>query len=331
MAEEEECSVVFVPPLFDSSCVVHEIKSLGKTVTLRTRSRDRARASGQHKGEEPPLFADDVWPGARALSDHLDEHSELCAGKTVLELGAGCGLPSVVACKLGASLCVCTDYPADGVIENIATQLVSCGVDPAVALAVGHKWGEDCSALLAAGGARTAAAGGFDTLLLAELLWKDTRPLHRALLRSVVALLAPAGVALVALVHRPTGPAVTGPRPETGSGSGSGLEATAAAAAAASAETEAGHEAESSAAHSEEEDLAFFALAEAEFGLRATGLGRRMGYCDALGGGGARLLGADAGSGSGSGTGGCQDGAGGAGGEQPVLLFALRHAPPRQA
>jgi predicted RNA methylase len=67
------------------------------------------------------------------------EGRDLLAGANVLELGAGCGLTSVVACKLGASLCVCTDYPADGVIENIATQLVSCGVDPAVALAVGHS------------------------------------------------------------------------------------------------------------------------------------------------------------------------------------------------
>jgi len=41
-------------------------------------------------------------------------------------------------------------------------------------------------------------------VLLAELLWKDTYPLHDSLLRSLVSLLHPQGQAMLAMVHRPT-------------------------------------------------------------------------------------------------------------------------------
>jgi len=148
---------------------------------------------------EPLLFADDIWPGARALADYLDIHAvELCRGKSVVELGAGGALPSVVACKLGARICVASDYPAAGVVENIARQFGENGIDSSVGVAMGFIWGQDCSELL------HHSKDGFDTILLSELLWKDTYKLHSSLLRSVKTLLAPRGVALVSFVHRPT-------------------------------------------------------------------------------------------------------------------------------
>ncbi len=42
------------------------------------------------------------WNAARALAEFLQRNSELYLGRTVLELGAGGGLPSLVAAKCGA-------------------------------------------------------------------------------------------------------------------------------------------------------------------------------------------------------------------------------------
>lgn len=51
------------------------------------------------------LFADNLWPGSRAMADFLfsAEGLVLCRGKSVVELGAGYALPSLVAYALGAT------------------------------------------------------------------------------------------------------------------------------------------------------------------------------------------------------------------------------------
>lgn len=45
-----------------------------------------------------------LWESAVGLARHLAEHPELVAGKRVLELGAGVGLPGLVAQSLGAEV-----------------------------------------------------------------------------------------------------------------------------------------------------------------------------------------------------------------------------------
>lgn len=69
------------------------------------------------------LWGDHLWNGGCWLARHLDSHPGLVCGKRVAELGAGAGLPSVIACRLGASRVVCTDYPDSELIDNIATNL----------------------------------------------------------------------------------------------------------------------------------------------------------------------------------------------------------------
>jgi nicotinamide N-methyltransferase len=48
------------------------------------------------------FFFYDRWNAARALAGFLQRNPELYAGRTVLELGAGGGLPGLVAAKCGA-------------------------------------------------------------------------------------------------------------------------------------------------------------------------------------------------------------------------------------
>ncbi len=49
-----------------------------------------------------PFFFYDRWNAARALAGFLQRNPELYAGRTALELGAGGGLPGLVAAKCGA-------------------------------------------------------------------------------------------------------------------------------------------------------------------------------------------------------------------------------------
>lgn len=52
-----------------------------------------------------------VWPSSIALCMYLMQHPEIVENKSVLELGAGCGLPSVLLRDvLGASSVVATDF-----------------------------------------------------------------------------------------------------------------------------------------------------------------------------------------------------------------------------
>jgi nicotinamide N-methyltransferase len=51
-------------------------------------------------------------------------------GKTVLELGAGGGLPSLVCAINGASQVVVTDYPDAELIENLRYNITHCGLLP---------------------------------------------------------------------------------------------------------------------------------------------------------------------------------------------------------
>lgn len=64
--------------------------------------------------EETPVWVD-VWPAALALARWIKINSPLFEGKTVLELGAGLGLPGLVAAIAGAREVVQTDYVEEAV------------------------------------------------------------------------------------------------------------------------------------------------------------------------------------------------------------------------
>ncbi|KAH9979473.1 hypothetical protein BGW80DRAFT_1435008 [Lactifluus volemus] len=108
-----------------------------------------------------PLWGHYLWNAARALSGFIQRTPELYRGRTVLELGAGGGLPSLVAAKCGARTVVLTDYPDQALIENMAYN-VAQNIEPA----------------LAHGGGR----GGFDLILLSDLIFNHSQ--HRALLNT---------------------------------------------------------------------------------------------------------------------------------------------------
>jgi nicotinamide N-methyltransferase len=66
-----------------------------------------------------PLWGHYLWNTAKVLSTYLLRHTGLIQGNSVLELGAGAGLPSIIAALAGAQRVVVTDYPDASLVENL--------------------------------------------------------------------------------------------------------------------------------------------------------------------------------------------------------------------
>ncbi len=75
-------------------------------------------AKGLHhedvKDERIPYWAE-LWPSAIGMSQYLIQKQVIQAGKSVIELGCGLGLPGIVAGKLGATVTF-TDYLEDALV-----------------------------------------------------------------------------------------------------------------------------------------------------------------------------------------------------------------------
>lgn len=145
------------------------------------------------------LQANNLWLAAIYLADLICTYQINVARKRVAELGAGAGLPGVVACREGAEA-VSSDWGVDEVLDVIRDNFdrtCRCGKWAVV----GHQWGTDPTPLLNALGTDQR----FDILLLADTLWVTEA--HSALLDSIFALLEPGGSAQVtAGLHTGRGP-----------------------------------------------------------------------------------------------------------------------------
>lgn len=65
-----------------------------------------------HKTDERIPYWTEIWPSALALSRYIISENTRIAGKNVLEVGAGLGLPSLVASAYTDTV-VCSDYFQD--------------------------------------------------------------------------------------------------------------------------------------------------------------------------------------------------------------------------
>ncbi|GAO13226.1 hypothetical protein UVI_02025740 [Ustilaginoidea virens] len=113
------------------------------------------------------------------------------AGKSVLELGAGTALPSIMAGLLGAQRVAVTDYPAPAVLKTLEGNVgrnvradrspAGCHATPASSVVVqGHAWGE------LTGPRESICQSGrhaFDRVVAADCLWMPWQ--HQNLQRSI--------------------------------------------------------------------------------------------------------------------------------------------------
>ncbi|KAG5938753.1 hypothetical protein E4U53_007942 [Claviceps sorghi] len=143
------------------------------------------------------LFSHHLWNSSLLLAE-LVEADSLGAGKdatfdtrgrSVLELGAGTALPSIMAGLVGASRVVATDYPAPVVLhtleQNVARNLQPdlsprgrLATDPSCVAVHGHAWGDVASSAFCE---RNRHA--FDRVMAADCLWMPWQ--HENLRRSI--------------------------------------------------------------------------------------------------------------------------------------------------
>lgn len=130
--------------------------------------------------ERLPYWAD-LWPSGRVLAEQVAELD--LAGRRVVELGCGLGLPAIVAATHGASV-VATDWYAPA-LEFVQRNAARAGVRVATMLV---DWRDPPAALV--------TGPQFDLVLAADVLYeaRNVAPLAELLPR----LCAPHGQAIVA-------------------------------------------------------------------------------------------------------------------------------------
>lgn len=178
--------------------VPYDFSGSGSTTTLepadgvavgdRDDSDLRIHLLGSH-----PLWGHHLWNASLDISRYLQRHAAgLLHGKSVLELGAAAGVPSIVCAREGAECVVATDYPDQPLID-VLTKNIDANVNPQggrKVLAEGYLWGAD-PAHLKAHLSEAKQQEGFDLLLLSDLIFNHQA--HPALLQSMDACLSRTG------------------------------------------------------------------------------------------------------------------------------------------
>ncbi|KPV77504.1 uncharacterized protein RHOBADRAFT_41497 [Rhodotorula graminis WP1] len=124
-----------------------------------------------------------VWNASILLADKIAAKEIEVEGKRVLELGAGLGLPGLVAAHVGADLVVLTDYDESAALDDTARavdEALPVGLQRKVYV-VPHTWGTRIDSLL-------SLAPSYDLVLVADCVWSPA--LHASLVDSLRALLS---------------------------------------------------------------------------------------------------------------------------------------------
>ena len=129
-----------------------------------------------------PLWGHLAWNASFVMADFICAHADMLArGKSVLELGAAAGLPSIVAHWAEADHMVATDYPDPDLLSNLRSNVeLNCKnsqfAGPGDAHVEGFIWGTDPSELLG----KLPEGKRFDLILLSDLVFNHQA--HPALL-----------------------------------------------------------------------------------------------------------------------------------------------------
>lgn len=142
-------------PLLDLSVVAVDLPG-GELYVVRPRDWEALREEEGFAGRPVPYWAR-LWPSAEALARELSE-APPAPGTRVLELGAGLGLPSLVAARGGAAVLV-----TDGHSDAMAFAAHSLALNELEAEVAQAHWPEQAEAL--------AERGPFDLVLAADVLY----------------------------------------------------------------------------------------------------------------------------------------------------------------
>ncbi|KAI8976625.1 hypothetical protein BD414DRAFT_422876 [Trametes punicea] len=144
------------------------------------------------EGKANTLLADHLFSPSLLVAELIERGIISVADKRVVELGAGCALPSLLSATRSdpPSLVVITDYPDDAIMKNLSANVernrlyfnARCAVH-----ACGYEWGRDVSPLLDIAQAHEPNDRAFDVVIMSDLLHFDRS--HDVLLQSLLALL----------------------------------------------------------------------------------------------------------------------------------------------
>ncbi|KAI0074632.1 hypothetical protein K474DRAFT_1647687 [Panus rudis PR-1116 ss-1] len=146
------------------------------------------------EGKANTLLADHLFSPSLLLAERIERGLIPVSGTTMIELGAGCALPSLLSSTLPdpPRLVVITDYPDETILGNLRGNVERNrgAVTPGCEVrCVGYEWGSDTSSLLDL----TPHHAGYATLILSDVLHFDSS--HALLLSSLTSLLARTGEA----------------------------------------------------------------------------------------------------------------------------------------
>ncbi|KAK0480647.1 hypothetical protein IW261DRAFT_1473716 [Armillaria novae-zelandiae] len=141
------------------------------------------------EGKANTLLADHLFSPSLFLAELIERRLIPVQGRRVVELGAGCALPSLLMSTLAQppSLVVVTDYPDDVIMKNLTENVnrnrphVSYGC---ITSCQGYEWGTEADSLLSLTGGEMM---GYDVVILSDLLHFHSS--HNVLIASLKSLL----------------------------------------------------------------------------------------------------------------------------------------------
>ncbi|PKI84141.1 nicotinamide N-methyltransferase [Malassezia vespertilionis] len=120
-----------------------------------------------------PLWGHYLWNAAPTMANYMLERADTFVyNRTILELGAAAGLPSIACGKHGARTVIATDYPDPDLMNNLHANIDANACS--ATRAEGYIWGADPCALL------QHTPEQYDTILMSDLIFNHQA--HAALL-----------------------------------------------------------------------------------------------------------------------------------------------------
>lgn len=143
----------------DKLYVVEAIRDLDEAIDLVCEAMTPEEQLDPFAEDLCPYFGI-LWPAAEGLSHYLSSHPEIIKNKSVIELGCGLGLPSLVASHLGGKV-LATDFHPDVeeyFLRNCRHSSVQCDYRRL-------NWREDFSEV-----------GKFDVVIGSDVLYESKHP-----------------------------------------------------------------------------------------------------------------------------------------------------------
>lgn len=116
-----------------------------------------------------------LWNASKVVSNYLDSYDDASwSEKTVLELGAGAALPSMIAAIRGSRKTVVTDYPDPDLLKNIdvnSQTLLPKEFEENRIVTKGHLWGAPVDDLLEL----ISPATKYDIVILSDLIFNHSQ------------------------------------------------------------------------------------------------------------------------------------------------------------